>query len=553
MNTPKKPKRPQNTIERIDSWDDIAESSSSNKEEQPSVGTVRSKPKKPPPFIPKVQVPPPKKEAAARIKGLRLLIVDDDPTRIEELAAALSRFGALVSIGDTMENGFNQATQLMPDAIISDLASPGEKGWELVQRLRRHTVLRWTPVLLLRWWKQTSDGGEQILLSRVLDRLEETLAPLRVIEDRIVANRPLSERIDMTGPAALLRLLSSAGLSGLLTVNDAWSVFEVQLKGGRLNSVVRSGVDGGTDKGNEAFLQLLLCDSGRWSFRSQTSIKTIANITADVERALNQTSHTLSLLFDSETSADNRSVDRLEIRLDILAQVGPTMSTSQGRIAEALTNGLAESELDLFFTEEDGLFKVERAIKALVRCGAIRPRKKLPKKERDKKEVEAAHTVAYLLNSLAKGIADITGAIETDIPLGQSSSESDAMPPTVPLQADFMEQGDLYTPHMPSESVNDEQDQSASGIPTIYTEGPSDTSVLKPDGDLLDKMERQDWDGAVPGDSAAPPSGETKQKWVAIVLAVLLVGILFAGLFFIGSGSDKKPEKEIFDSQETPH
>ena len=74
----------------------------------------------------------------------RILVVDDDESTRECLAALLSSHGYEVS---TAEDGFDALLQLTrepPDVVISDLNMPGMSGFELLPVVRRtfpHTML----------------------------------------------------------------------------------------------------------------------------------------------------------------------------------------------------------------------------------------------------------------------------------------------------------------------------------------------------------------------------------------------------------------------------
>ncbi|MEJ7600692.1 MAG: hybrid sensor histidine kinase/response regulator [Kofleriaceae bacterium] len=75
--------------------------------------------------------------AAERLSGIRLLVVDDDRRVLEALQVLLEQSGAVVDIADSAAAGIGALSQAMPDAILSDLAMPGEDGYAFVDRARR--------------------------------------------------------------------------------------------------------------------------------------------------------------------------------------------------------------------------------------------------------------------------------------------------------------------------------------------------------------------------------------------------------------------------------
>jgi CheY-like chemotaxis protein len=509
------------------------------------------------------------KRSGKKIQGGRFLILGDDPARIDAFAQSLRQLGATVAAGDRVASGFDQAVQFMPDAIISDLASPGERGWGLVQRFRRHPILRWTPVLLLKWWEEAPSGERLILIERVQDRLEETLSPIGQLQDRIVKGRPLSERVDMTGPPALLRMLEGATLSGLLTVNDAWSVFEVRFNSGGLHAVNRRGVDGGTDQGEAAFLQLLFCDTGRWSFRAQEKMDVPSNIGSGLDQALRKSGQLVNALFTPSAELNRRMSRHLRVFVDRVSAIAASISISAQLVAENISEGRVSSEMDGLLDNEDGLFEVDRALRILIRCGAIRPQKEPIEEEREMAERRAVESVIYLLKAVVEGLSvedqEQQSAASAPKPVTQYAVERTADAPRhggyhvsevkpervaqinsaqikLPARAEEREDGgNAGTGHAPSSAKGD---------------APSVTGVVPPAREAMREM-REDSErttgslsyarrllrGLVhdslvpaPGSPIRPQNWGSVQMWLAIGIAILILGILVAGLVYIGTG-----------------
>ncbi|MCP4606665.1 MAG: hypothetical protein GY847_40185 [Proteobacteria bacterium] len=518
----------------------------------------------------------PLEREASGVEDLRLLVIDDDPARIDTLAVTLRDLGIEVAVGGRVESGYQQAVRLMPDAVISDLTSPGEQGWWLVQRLRRHPLLRWTPVLLLRWWEESTQGEGQVLIDRVLDRLEEVLAPLHVLRERIKAKQPLSERIQTIGPPALLRVLIGENIRGLLTVNDAWSVFEVGLSSGKICSVVRRGVDGVVEEGDEAFLELLLCDAGRWSFRYQKEIESQPKLESNLTRALERSGRILNALFGSETTLNEQYAGRLKVQMDVLTAVAPTLSATGQRISESIRAATGEAELGSLIKDINDSLEIERALQALVRCGAIRLQKEALKEKqvkRDAAELKATKNTIYLFEAIAADRGDSADTEGDDIFLGNG-----ALAGKEGLMEEFQARG-MYRVseveperlttmkneilNMPGTSI----DQNKAGYDMPKTQrkleettpmDPSGTPVMPPNSSamnqiaspnrppqpksrkLLSNLKRLIHDSLVPSPHDHSKKG-TKQMWLAIILALLLGGILVAGLVVIGSEGRGKP------------
>jgi signal transduction histidine kinase/ActR/RegA family two-component response regulator len=73
---------------------------------------------------------------AARLDGVHVLVVDDDPNTLELLIVALGSTGARVTATDSARLALEQLTKAGADVIVSDIAMPGEDGFWLMERIR---------------------------------------------------------------------------------------------------------------------------------------------------------------------------------------------------------------------------------------------------------------------------------------------------------------------------------------------------------------------------------------------------------------------------------
>jgi CheY-like chemotaxis protein len=70
-----------------------------------------------------------------RLAGARILVVDDDQDTRELLASALGAAGADVQAAASAEEALAAALDGHPDALVSDIAMPGQDGYRLLQEL----------------------------------------------------------------------------------------------------------------------------------------------------------------------------------------------------------------------------------------------------------------------------------------------------------------------------------------------------------------------------------------------------------------------------------
>ena len=70
------------------------------------------------------------------LRGVRVLVVDDDPDTAELFAAALSACGARVVTTTSAPDALRALAAEAPDVVVTDLAMPGADGYWLVNEIR---------------------------------------------------------------------------------------------------------------------------------------------------------------------------------------------------------------------------------------------------------------------------------------------------------------------------------------------------------------------------------------------------------------------------------
>jgi two-component system, cell cycle response regulator DivK len=76
------------------------------------------------------------------LAGLRILVVEDDPTSAKLLSVALAVDGALVCVATTAEDALLQVTCFVPQVIVLELVLPFMSGLLLAQRLKANAATR---------------------------------------------------------------------------------------------------------------------------------------------------------------------------------------------------------------------------------------------------------------------------------------------------------------------------------------------------------------------------------------------------------------------------
>ncbi|MBN2340269.1 MAG: hypothetical protein JXX29_05655 [Deltaproteobacteria bacterium] len=469
------------------------------------------------------------------IQGLKVLVVGENKKRRDLLARALKKHQVQAFATTPDEHGYRAALKFHPDVAISEVAKPGDPGWWLVKRFHRHPALKWTPALLMKWW-QEKNGKEIIQMENVFERLGEALTPIRLLEERIDAGRKLNDRVETTGMQSVISVLSIAGISGTLSVNDSWNIFEVDMVNGSVRSIVRKGVDGKEDLGHPAFLQLLLTDSGHWTFRTHDSAPRPKNVFLPIDGLYEWARGKLNLLFGPDVRMENSQLlDNLHVDRSMFHDVASTFTGLGRDLLEGIAAGASESELNTIVGDKKERIDAEQAMISLVRCGAIHLKERGNQLSND--ELKAAKRVAYVLDWIAKD---------------HQTEEQPAISDSVPAKkktTGFYSFSNVSTDQVAKEAQKYTARKDRSDTVDLSTEDSwdpekeleeSDVSWRRQFGDEPEKRISK-FLGVTPHDSLAPgPSPEERSKlqmWVAIVIAVLLGALLISGLVIIGSNN----------------
>jgi signal transduction histidine kinase/CheY-like chemotaxis protein len=126
-----------------------------------------------------------------RLRGARILCVDDEPDTIAPVRKTLEAAGALVTVVASGEEALAEVAVNAPDVIFVDLVMPGLSGFELVLRLRARPGLESVPLIVLT--ARTLDRDDHLTLSgradRVIAKAELRLADLNVTVRQAMAHR----------------------------------------------------------------------------------------------------------------------------------------------------------------------------------------------------------------------------------------------------------------------------------------------------------------------------------------------------------------------------
>ncbi|MFW6023651.1 MAG: hypothetical protein ACOC9O_02795, partial [Myxococcota bacterium] len=227
----------------------------------------------------------------ALLEGLRILVMDSHPGRVDALATALRQRGALVGVAEVNEAALDQVGNLDPEVVLLDAEAIEGPGFEAVRRLRRDARLRWSSLLVVRWNELWPDPRSAL----PMDRLAGHLAPLiendRRLSQRAAKERRFDTRLELTGPGRLLRALVRAGPTLHVVIRSPKVTLEVDLSEGLVVGAqgATSGDASRALEGTSALAALLALSAGRVHVERKGH-PTVMNVMAPVDEALDTAS-----------------------------------------------------------------------------------------------------------------------------------------------------------------------------------------------------------------------------------------------------------------------
>jgi len=100
--------------------------------------------------------------AAPTLRGVRVLVVDDDPDARESVAAVLEQAGATVQAVESAGDAVESLEREPSDVLVSDIAMPGVDGYTLLGRARARLRGREIPAAALTAYAGSEDRGRAL-------------------------------------------------------------------------------------------------------------------------------------------------------------------------------------------------------------------------------------------------------------------------------------------------------------------------------------------------------------------------------------------------------
>lgn len=281
------------------------------------------------------------------LAGRRALVVDDDPAVVWFFAGLLREQGADVYEAEDGVEALERARRQRPDLVISDILMPRLDGFGLTRAMKRDPQLADVPVILLSWkedflqrMRQLKAGASGYLRkeaasAQILSAVRDVLRPRARLESRLRTGGDVRGRLEDVGIQTLLTTVAKLRPDARLTLRDASSLYEADLRGGELVDLTRTASDGAFARGHKVLDSLFGTTTGRF---------TVADDDAEVRTIIGEP---LTLLLESGMT-------------DLAARVD---AVSGKNLAKAASVELDEEALDAVLRASPE--EVERVVKPL--------------------------------------------------------------------------------------------------------------------------------------------------------------------------------------------
>ena len=213
--------------------------------------------------------------------GLRVLVVDDDPTYREKAAQAMRDSGFEVITAANGFEGLSAALKHQPSVILSDVTMPGMDGWQLLRMVRARPTLRRTPVLFL----TDLQNDEQRLRGYALGVDDYVAKPFTAVElmarvERVIERAQIAEEGAANGMRGDLSKVPITSLLSFVEMERRTAVLSLLGDGERATlhlrdgAVMRIDLDAQYDelKGLERFFHILDWARGRFELTSTDEV-----------------------------------------------------------------------------------------------------------------------------------------------------------------------------------------------------------------------------------------------------------------------------------------
>ncbi|MCA9537002.1 MAG: response regulator [Myxococcales bacterium] len=320
-------------------------------------------------------------EAEISLRGRRVIVADDDPAVRWFFAQLLEEEGAHVVQAEDGVVALAAARAEPPDVIVSDILMPNMDGLALCRALSRDPSVSETPVILLSWredflsrMRELRAGARGYLRkeaesTQILAKVREVLRARAQFEARLRAGGAVRGRVEGLGIPCLLSTVQREREHALLTVRDAFNLFEVEIQDRQIVSVSSTATDGGFSRGDRALRVLAGVTTGRFAIEELDPSVRHSMAGGAPRVSLAEACARLGALIDSVSGEALANVDSLGLDEDALDSFQASAPGEVGAVAAALSAG--QTPRQLLVSSVHAPQAVEAALIELARRGVI--------------------------------------------------------------------------------------------------------------------------------------------------------------------------------------
>jgi CheY-like chemotaxis protein len=214
--------------------------------------------------------------AEPSLRGRCILVADDEAEVRWFYVGVLRESGARVIEARDGIEALELARRGAPDAILADIVMPRLDGLALCAAVRREPLLDGVPVVLLSWrddflhrmreLRADAQGylRKEVPARQVLDRVLGVLEPLTRLEGALKSDGEARGDLEELGVTRLLQAVRRLRPNASVVLQDPWSLFDLELRDGRIVGLTRTAIDGAVKEGASAFPALVGMSSGRF-------------------------------------------------------------------------------------------------------------------------------------------------------------------------------------------------------------------------------------------------------------------------------------------------
>jgi CheY-like chemotaxis protein len=189
------------------------------------------------------------------LRGRRVLVADGEAEVRWFHVGVLRDAGARVTEARDGVHALEIARDDVPDLVLAAIDMPRLDGLGLCAAFRRDPTLDGVRIVLL---------SQPVSAQQILDRVSGMLEPLTRLEESLKSDREANGDLEELGVSGLLRATRRLRPNASIVVQDPWSLFDLELREGRIVDVTRTAIDGVVTEGAAAFPALVGMSSGRF-------------------------------------------------------------------------------------------------------------------------------------------------------------------------------------------------------------------------------------------------------------------------------------------------